>query len=134
MKLVTDTNNTSHKTIRNSKVKILTVNVNGLNNINKRTKTFNFFKTNKIDITLLQETHSTNITEKQRQKAWSGISFRNSGPTHETAGQATLLKENSEGKIQNIKNDYTGRISSNAFNLYKQTFQILNIYRPNKPY
>ena len=51
MKLVTDTNNTSHKTIRNSKVKILTVNVNGLNNINKRTKTFNFFKTNKIDIT-----------------------------------------------------------------------------------
>ena len=94
MKLATDTNNTSHKTIRNNKLKILTVNVNCLNNVNKRTKIFNFFKTNKINITLLQETHSTTITEKQWQKAWSGISFWNSGPTYQTAGQATLLKEN----------------------------------------
>ena len=45
-------------------LKILTINVNGLNQPNKRSKIFNYLKTNKIDITLLQETHSTNETEK----------------------------------------------------------------------
>ena len=44
------------------------------------------------------------------------------------------MNENFACKIQNIKNDNIGRISSIAFNLYKQTFQILNIYGPNKPY
>ena len=68
MEQATDPNNTTHKTAKNHKLKILTVNENGLNNFNKRTKIFNFIKTNKIDITLLQETHSTNITEKQWQK------------------------------------------------------------------
>ena len=68
MEQATDPNNTTHKNAKNHKLKILTVNENGLNNFNKRTKIFNFIKTNKIDITLLQETHSTNITEKQWQK------------------------------------------------------------------
>ena len=54
---------TSHKTTTNHKLKILTLNVNSLNNVNKRTNIFNFIKTNKTDITLLQETHSTKITE-----------------------------------------------------------------------
>ena len=68
MEQAADANNTSRKTTKNQKLKILTVNVNGFNNFNKRTKIFNFIKTNKIDITVLQETHSTNITEKQWQK------------------------------------------------------------------
>ena len=64
----------------------------------------------------------------------SGISFWNSGPTHQTAGHAIFLKENFARKIQNIKQDDSGRISSIVFNLYKQTLQILNIYGPNKPH
>ena len=62
------------------------------------------------------------------------MSFWNSRPTHQSAEQAILLSENFEGKIQNIKNDDTGRISSTAFNLYKQPFRIINIYESNKPY
>ena len=60
MERAADANNTSRKTTKNHKLKILTVNVNGFNNFNKRTKIFNFIKTNKTAITLLQETHSTN--------------------------------------------------------------------------
>ena len=36
--------------------------------LTKEPKSFNFIKTNKIDITVLQEADSTNITEKQWQK------------------------------------------------------------------
>ena len=56
------------------------------------------------DITLLQETHSTKITEKQWQKEWVGISFWNAGHTN-------------QGKIQNIKNDDLNRITSITFTL-----------------
>ena len=48
MKQTTDTDETLHNITKNHKIKILTV--------------------NKIDITLLQETHSTNTPEKQWQK------------------------------------------------------------------
>ena len=50
------------------KFKVLTVTANGLNNHNKRIKVFNNLKTKKIDITLLQETHSTKTTEKKWQQ------------------------------------------------------------------
>lgn len=38
--------------------KVASFNVNGLRNENKRREVFNYLKTAKIDIALLQETHS----------------------------------------------------------------------------
>ena len=55
--------NTNTHNIRTQKFKVLTVNVNGRNNHNKRIRLFNSLKTKKIDIRLLQETHSTKTTE-----------------------------------------------------------------------
>ena len=127
-------NTTNHNQFKYHKLKILTINVNGLNNLSKRNKIFNFLKTNKIDITLMEETHSTRNAEKQWQKGWDGMSFWNSGPTHQTAGIASLFSENFQGKIQIIKNDYTGRIPPISFALNKQLFNIVNIYGASKPY
>ena len=45
-----------------------------------------------------------------------------------------LFKENFEGNSKILKNDNAGRISSIAFNLYIEVFQIINIYGPSKPY
>lgn len=56
MKQATDTDETLRNTTKNHKIKILTVNVNGFNNSNKRTKIFNILKTNKIDITSTRNT------------------------------------------------------------------------------
>ena len=56
MKQTTDTDETLRNTTKNHKIKILTVNVNGFNNSNKRTKIFNILKTNKIDITSTRNT------------------------------------------------------------------------------
>ena len=56
-------NNKNAHNIHNHKFKVVTVNLNGLNNHNKIIKIFNSLKTEKSDITLLQETHSTKTTE-----------------------------------------------------------------------
>ena len=116
------------------KLRILTANVNGLNNSNKRNKTFNLLKTTKIHLALLQETHSNKITETQWQKVWTGISFCNSGPRHQSAEVAILFNNNFQGKTQNIVNDNTDTLIAISFTLNKQTFQIVNLYGPNKPF
>ena len=128
MKQTDNTHSTAHN------LRILTANVNGLNNPNKRNKTFNLLKTKKTDLALLQETHLTKTTETQWQKEWAGISFWNSGPTHQSAGVAILLNKNFECKIQNIAIDNIGRYISISFIQDKQTFQIVNLYGPNKPF
>ena len=61
----TPDNTTTKFHFNTHKLKVLTVNVNGLNNFNKREKIFNLFKTKQIDLALLQETHSMKTTETQ---------------------------------------------------------------------
>ena len=61
------------------------------------------------------------------------MSFWNFVPTHQTTGIASLLSENFQGKIQNIKNENTGRISFISFTFNKQLYDIVSIYGPNKP-
>ena len=56
-------------------LKIASLNVNGLNNIKKRKSIFNEFKTKKYDVIFLQETHSTNKTEKLWELEWGGQFF-----------------------------------------------------------
>ena len=123
MKQTDNTHSTTHR------LRIL----NDLNNPNKRNKIFNLLKTKKTDLALLQETHSTKATETQWQKEWTGISFWNSGPTHQSAGVALLFNKNFECKIQNIFTNKNGRLISISFTENKQTFQIVNLYGPNKP-
>ena len=65
---------------------------------------------------------------------WTGISFCNSSPRHQSAEVAILFNNNFEGKIQNIVNDNTGTLITISFTLNKQTFQIVNLYGPNKPF
>ena len=57
-------NNSNTDNIHAHKFKVLKVNVNSLSNHNKRIKIFNSLKTKTIDITLLQETHSTKTIER----------------------------------------------------------------------
>ena len=114
-------NNTNTHNIHTHKFKVLTVNVNGLNNHNKRMKFFNSLKTKKNDITVLQEIHST---ETKWQLEWNGMSLWNSGPTNHSAGIAIPFSGNFKGKIQNIVNDNAGKIITITFTLNKQNFHI----------
>ena len=120
--------------IHTQKFKVLTVNVNGLNNHDQIIKIFNSLKTKKNGITLLQETHSTKRTKTKWQQEWNDMSFWNSGPTYHSPGVAILFSENFKGKIQNMVNDNAGRIITITFTLNKQNFHITILYGPNKPH
>ena len=107
-----DTHNIVTNHITTQPFKVSTANVNDLNNLSKRTKIYNLLKTNKLDLALLQETHSTKITEIQWKNEWVAMSFWNGGPNHQTARVAILFNKKFEGRLQNIENDNTGGILS----------------------
>ena len=118
MKQTDNIHSTTHK------LRILTANVNGLNNPNKRNKILNLLKTKKNRLSLTtRNTHPTKMTETQWQKEWVGISFWNSNPTHQSAGAAILFNKKFKCKIQNIVADNIGRLISISFTLNKQTFK-----------
>ena len=98
-----DITGTKYNTTNNNKFKILTINVNDLNQSNKRVKIFNYLKSNKTDITLLQETHSTNESEKKWQKEWPGMSFWHTGPLTNGQGKQSFLQNFFEGKFNIYK-------------------------------
>ena len=120
--------------IHTHKFKVLTVNVKGLSNHNKRTKIFNNRKTKKIDNTLLQESHSIKITETKWQQDGNGMELGNSGPAYHSTDVAILFSENFKGKMQNIVNNNAARIITITFTLNKQNFHITTQYCPNKLY
>ena len=59
---------------------LLTLNINGLQNDNKRLDLFQQLQNKAIDIIFLQETHTTPDTSTKWEKDWKGKSFWQSGP------------------------------------------------------
>lgn len=63
-------------------VVLLSVNVNGLRNRNKRQNIFNWFNKQNADIILIQETHCENTqTEHEWISDWKGNSYWSHGTT-----------------------------------------------------
>lgn len=79
-------NHTSHHTTTNSKLKIVAINVNGLNNTSKRNKIFNFLKTKKVDITLLLEIHLLESLKDNGKKSGPVFHFRLQNPRTKLQG------------------------------------------------
>lgn len=75
----------------------------------------------------------TQDTTAEREMEWDGISNWNTGPSNQSASVAILLNQNLKYKIQNINSDNLGRRISIDIEIENETFQILNIYGPNKP-
>ena len=57
-----------------AKLNIISLNVKGINDIEKRLSVFNWLKNKNTDICLLQETHSTKNEEKHWCKNW-GVKY-----------------------------------------------------------
>ena len=131
---MTMTNATHDKTdnLTNTKLSIITININGLTEDKKRNKLFENLINKKTDINLLQETHSTKNTIEKWEKEWIGKSFWNSGEITKSSGVAILLRKNLKIEILTVQKDVKGRILSLPFSFKKQNFQIINIYAPTK--
>ena len=116
----------------NTKLCMISLNINDLFDENKRQNLFQILENKKADIILLQKTHSTKEVEKKWQKKWKGKSFWHPGNTPKASGVAILLKENLDITLLKLNSNTGGRILSVEFLYENQHSQILNIYAPTR--
>ena len=93
---------------------------------------FKYLLDKRFDIYLLQETHLPDVMQgKLWETQWGGQALWSPG-TNRSAGVGLLLHPGSIVEVID-HNSYTeGRVLSGKLKLQEQTFQIINVYAPNK--
>ena len=87
----------------------------------------------KIEIALLQVTHSTPEARKKWKKEWFGKSIWHSGTTPKASRVAILFKENLEIEIVQTQKDIDGQILNCIIKFEDDTYQLINIHASTKP-
>lgn len=114
-------------------LKILTVNVNGIQERKRRRQFFEYFLNIDFNIFCLQETHASICDSRDFKKEWPGFSYWNSYKNRER-GVCILIKKNFPFKHRFLNQDNNGRILSIVLEIEDKNIQLLNIYGPNFPY
>ena len=110
------------------KLTLITMNVRGMGDYNKRKFLFSYFREHKAQIALVQESHNSSKINENWQVQWGGPIYNSYGTTN-ARGVAILLNRSFAKKISDIeqKSDSEG-----SFTLDKQRYAIANIYGPNR--
>ncbi|RUA07179.1 MAG: hypothetical protein DSY43_00385 [Gammaproteobacteria bacterium] len=111
--------------------KMLSLNVRGLRNYEKRTTIFNWCNDQKADIYFLQETYSTKEVESQWRKQWRGDIFFSHGTNH-SKGVTILVRDTLDFEVKNKLLDDNGRYVILDATIQNSPFLLVNIYTPNK--
>ena len=114
-------------------LKLITLNVNGLADVQKRTLIYGYLKLLKADIYLLQETHnSTEVDENQWAREWGGPAVWSRG-TRRSRGTALFFNRNLDINIATINRDNDGRLIAAKTFVNGIELNIMNIYAPTNP-
>lgn len=105
-------------------------NVSGLQNRTKRKKVFTLIKDHRVDIALLQESHSTGNISHLWQSEWGGNMFCSHGSS-ESCGVMTLFRRGLLYEILQSYFDDEGRVLILEIKIEEITYLIVNIYAPN---
>ena len=106
--------------------------MNGIAKLPKREKVFKYLLDKHFDIYLLQETHLPDVTQgKLWETQWGGHALWSPG-TNRSAAVGLLLHPGSAIEIVSHNTDTGGRVISAKLKLNEQTFQVINVYAPNK--
>lgn len=112
-------------------LKIVSMNVNGLNLDAKRRSIFDHLRKEKADIALLQETHATSNSDKMWEKEWGGSAFFNNG-SRSSRGVAILLNRNLSHKISKTNADSEGRILCLDIEIDGIIYTTASLYAPTQ--
>ena len=113
-----------------SSILLITRNCNGLRNKVKRQICFQWFKKQKADIVLIQETHWCKDIEHIIRSEWKGSAFFNHG-TRNARGVAILIKKQSEFKLMSEYKDQNGRFLLVQCKVHEHIYIVVNVYAPN---
>lgn len=113
-----------------NKLKVISYNVQGLRNAQKRRKMFCHIHVLNTDVVVLQETHSDKKTEKIWKSEWGGPACFSHGDTN-ARGVAILFKRNINCKILKQARDNEGRVLAVKIQTVGPIITLLAIYAPN---
>ena len=110
------------------KINILSLNVRGMRDLQKRRKIFKYCRNKNADIILLQETHGCNKSNTLWLSSWGSTGIFANGLTN-SRGVATLFCK--KMKIDEIIRDVNGRYLILTVDMNEEKICICNIYAPN---
>ena len=110
---------------------IITLNIRGLGNTQKRKTCFEWLKQNNFNIILLQEVHCDNKTKLKWKDEWDGPCIF-SGNSSQKEGVAILINPRTNIQIEKELELKVGRLIGIEITLNEKPITILNIYGPNK--
>ena len=111
-------------------LRILSLNVRGLQNNKKRRAIFNYCR-NRADISILQETHSLPKNEQVWQTEWGSRIWFSHGSSN-AKGVCILKDKNCSADIKKLGADTDGRVIWISVSVELFNFVIVGIYAPNK--
>lgn len=110
--------------------KILTYNVNGIRDYDKRKRVFNHLHHLDANIIFLQETHSDKKTEKLWKSEWGSSILFSHGESN-ARGVAILFSKKSKYKIIKTAKDTEGRVLAVAVEVNNRQYTFATFYAPN---
>lgn len=111
------------------KLRLMSINVNGIHGYEKRKKVLNWLVKKHSDIYFIQETYIQKSFEKYFKVQWKGDMFLAPGTNH-SKGVAILIKNNVEYELVSSHIDNDGRYVILEMKIQDKLFMLVNIYAP----
>ena len=110
-----------------------TLNVRGLNDVNKRKKTIHYLKSINADVILLQETFCTQNLKQTIDKEWSNdyLMIHNCTTSAHSRGVSILFKKELKPEIIETYHSPDARLLLVSAKMYDNVFVFANLYEPN---
>ena len=110
---------------------LVSLNVNGLRNKDKRKTLFHWAQTQKCSALFLQETHFTEELVKDIEDEWTGSHILHSFKTNNSGGVSIFLSNDLDVNIIDAVSFSNGRVILSNIEIAKQMFTLVNVYAPN---
>ena len=117
---------------KTNNVKVMSLNVRGLNDSLKRKKVFGWINQQKPHIVFLQETFCTNKLQPYINSMWKGKVIHSLTDSNHSRGVAILLSENLDYKIINVHESKDGRKLLLNIEMLNNVFSLVCVYAPNR--
>ena len=112
-------------------LKIISVNVRGLNTYEKRIKVYDWLNDSQIDIAFLQETHYVEKNVSKYDARWFGKSVHSFSDSTFSRGVSVLIRKDLDIEILNFHSSIDGRKLLLNLKFDNNICTIVNIYAPN---
>ena len=109
----------------------VSLNVRGLNDIQKRRTIFQWLQYNKYSIICIQETFLIDSKVKEFNNDWDGKSFHTTSNSSHSRGVSILFNKDFDFELINIVKSNDGRALLLNISYNSQTYTVVNLYAPN---